>query len=479
MLSYLYYGYHTAITCLWILSIILVGVYFFKISPKKSQESFSGKDVITAIILTAIISIFYFSVGPEYPLQMVGDEVSITVKSIVLSQPGVDLFKPSDYYNLPAPFFAISGHFASLFGPIDVLNIRLIHTALGVIISILSFFLFRRIFPDFFRAILATLLISAQHSLFAISHLGILTNSAVLTYLISLLFLLTGLTKNSKGLSFIGGVVAGLGWYVYSPAKSIIVIWLLSLAIIAILCRINYLKKINLKTVIPATLIGFILAVCPFIIGAATTPQKGDTTWYYQQSQFLFHETSLRYSKKDSIFETVKSNAIDGLSTFNRNLQDRGYMYNHWEKNGFADPLTGIFSVDRRTVRSSDTAKTENRNCNYYNPLPAPSLHLHVYSQSRTELYQTSDYATAHNPTYYYRNTGNNNKSDFIFLKRKTAQNNSDAVSGNCNSSYYFSEHRYFQGVHTNGRNGKRTDRRYSSAHTQSTGTEMVYIQSK
>ena len=88
------------------------------------------------------------------------------------------------------------------------------------------------------------------------------------------------------------------------------------------------------------------MAVCPFIIGAATTPQEGDTTWYYHQEQILLFPEGRMNQQRVAGTETWQTgmvkNAIDALTAFNRNIQDKGYIYSHYGQHGFVDPFTGI-----------------------------------------------------------------------------------------------------------------------------------------
>ena len=343
MLLYLQYGYHHAITILWLLSLILVGIYFSKKDTSAWRHLFFIRhDFVIVALLTLIIGATYFSVSPMYPAQMVGDEVSITLKSSVLSESEVDLFKPSDYFNLPAPFFTLSGHLARLLGPIDVLHVRLVHTFFTIIVCLVGFFFFRLVF-DRFKAGIATILFAGGHSLFAIGHMAMLTNSAVLVCLISMVSLYIGLWRQSLLWSFIGGASAGIGWFVYSPAKAIIVVWLAALALLVVIFKCKLSEKIALTRIVFATLIGFAMAFTPFILGAIITPQEVDTTWSYFQQQFLFTRIGRQWNNNDSsVFGIVKDNALDALTVFNRPIQDKGYIYNYYGKHGFVDPMTGM-----------------------------------------------------------------------------------------------------------------------------------------
>ena len=97
-----------------------------------------------------------------------------------------------------------------------------------------------------------------------------------------------------------------------------------------------------------ATLIGFMLAVCPYLVGSVTKSLQNDNSnWGYQQAQFLFHSANrTRYHQGDSSdpwHKIILANAMNGLTAFNRPSSDRSGQYIDRGKYGFVDYLTGIF----------------------------------------------------------------------------------------------------------------------------------------
>ena len=351
MLLYLFYGYHSTIIILWILSMILVGIYFFKNQTEERDRSlFTRKDIVIAAILTTIVCAFYFSVDITHPQKSEIDESDTVAKSLVFSQPGFDIFRPSDFFWFSAPAFSIAGHLASSLGSVDIFNLRLIHVALTILCSFISYFLFRRIFPDRFSASAATLLLAGSHSLFANSHLGHLVNFAILAEVISLLFLLTGLQKRSLFYIFIGSIFAGFGWTVYGTAKIIIAGWLISLTIIAILSKFKVCEKIDFKRIAAATLIGFTMAILPFVIGHLVTLHDNPPTASdkIRNEIFLFsraREKQIFITDADTWQEAYTYNIINGLTAFNKvnkvNNQEK-YAWTHFKPVTFVDPLTGV-----------------------------------------------------------------------------------------------------------------------------------------
>ena len=346
MFLYIYDGYSVSVLLLWLFSMVFTGVHFLRFSPRGCGDScFTHRDFLIAAILALIIGVFYLSVDPAHPMQMIGDEIHITIQSLALSQPDVDMFKPTYYANLPAPFFAFLGYVANLFGPIDVINVRLAHTIFGIILCVIGYFFFQRVFSDQFKAVLSTLLLASSPSLFAISHISTWNNSAIFVYILSVLFLLIGLRKESQFYNFIGGVIAGFGWYVYSPAKSIIFVWIASLAIIALLRHFKLLKIDRFKHGIFAIIVGFSFAICPFIVGALTFSKSEGSNWGYLSQQFMFSHDGRSYNKDSDIwYESVFSNALNSLTVFNNSSYNKDAVYYlNQGKQRFVDPLSGVF----------------------------------------------------------------------------------------------------------------------------------------
>ena len=352
---YLQYGYSHIIAGIWLLSIILVALHFFKNgSHEQNQIPFNKKDFFVAFLLTAIVSTVYFSVLPDYPHTITRDELDTSIISSIFSQTGFDIFKPSDYHYLPAPVFSAAGYFAQLFGSVDILNVRLASVMLTILCIFFSYFLFRRIFSDTFLASAATILLSFSHLLFLFGHLSMLTNSAIFIQVVASLFLLIGLQRQSLFYIFISGVIAGFGWVVYSPAKIIIISSLVILAALALLQKFKLIgtntaekrKSIDFKGAVLVILIGFSMAIYPFMVGALTMSRESiaDIRDGYLLSQILLlpegRESQMKLINTDTEWDGIKHNIHMGLTAFYRDGSlDKG---DHFTLT-FIDSLTHIF----------------------------------------------------------------------------------------------------------------------------------------
>ena len=88
----------------------------------------------------------------------------------------------------------------------------------------MSYALFRLMLPRTWAAF-ATILVGASHSMFMLSRLAMRENTALLAVVLSFTLLLWGLQKKHELATFLGGVVAGLGFYVYFPGRVALPIW--------------------------------------------------------------------------------------------------------------------------------------------------------------------------------------------------------------------------------------------------------------
>lgn len=349
VILYLGYGYHHVIAGLWLFSLVLVAVYFFNNdSQRRSRTLFTRQDFVIALLLTGVAAIAYFSVGSDYPKAFLIDEIDTAIQSLLFSRSGFDLFQPSKFFFLPAPVFAAAGYVSELlFGFVDIVSTRLVHTALTVASIFLSYFLFRRVFSEKILAASATVVLAGSHSLFAVGHLNLLTNSAMLVQVAALLFLLIGLRERSLFYTFVGGAIAGLGWVVYSPAKIVILTWLVSLIAIALLQKINF----SPKRIILVTLVGFLMAICPFVVSGLNTPRTGIARpGSYMTRQILFfpggREVQKEITGSESEWSGIKLNIVNGLTAFNskgKRFDGSPFAVAHWDMYvKFVDSLTGV-----------------------------------------------------------------------------------------------------------------------------------------
>ena len=89
----------------------------------------------------------------------------------------------------------------------------------------------------------AAVMVGVNHSLWMLSRMALWDNSALLFVLIALAFLIQGLRMRSPLIAFIGGVAAGIGFYVYLPARVTVILWVWMLACLGLISR----RKIEVR----------------------------------------------------------------------------------------------------------------------------------------------------------------------------------------------------------------------------------------
>jgi hypothetical protein len=346
LVKYWLHGFDYVVLVFWLLSIILASLFFYLSDTQKDNHAvnffFDKKDIYIVVALILVFLPIYIGSGTHIPPQINTDEIAITIFARDLSSLGVDLFSLSTYFGFPTLVFAIFGYLASLFGEVNVFTMRIIHSLFGLAIISISYFFFRSVFEDRYKAILASIILGSQHALLAISKMGMRDNSALLLELFALLAFLTGFKRKSLFLTYLGGALSGLAYYIYAPGKIIILLWLAFLGVSFLFLQ----KSINPRAIflnIFVSLIGFIMVLAPQIV--STINQEDVHSLSYQKEQILLfqegRDLQMRWTSSENTFEGVKRNIFDGLTVFNRKLNDKGFIYPNYE-HGFVDPITGI-----------------------------------------------------------------------------------------------------------------------------------------
>ena len=105
---------------------------------------------------------------------------------------------------------------------------RLLHAVVGLLTIAACYVLFRQLLPRGW-AFLGALLVGVNHAMFMISRLAMRENTAVFVLVVALILLVWGLRQDQELAIFLGGFVAGLGFYVYYPARVVFPIWIVFL----------------------------------------------------------------------------------------------------------------------------------------------------------------------------------------------------------------------------------------------------------
>ena len=223
-----------------------------------------------------------------------------------------DLFGLSDYLGHPAFLFVVWGKLGELFGGVDLGTMRALHGAVSLLAVAASYFLFRQLMPRRW-AIVAVLLLGLSHSLFMIGRLAMRETSALLVEVVALALLLRGLRHRAPFPTFLGGAVAGLGYYVYQPARSIIVVWLLFLVVLLAFARERFPAR-RLAGSAAVALSAFALVAAPVVIAELKAP--ADQATLSRESLLVFDDA--RQLQRDWVFadgewEGVRTNIGYGL----------------------------------------------------------------------------------------------------------------------------------------------------------------------
>ncbi len=104
-----------------------------------------------------------------------------------------------------------------------------------------------------------------------ISRLAMRENTAVLAEVVALALLLWGLRNDHELATFLGGVVAGVGFYVYFPARITFPLWLLYLVGVAFLLRSRFPRRRLVELGAIATA-GLVLMAAPLTIAESRIP---------------------------------------------------------------------------------------------------------------------------------------------------------------------------------------------------------------
>jgi hypothetical protein len=343
LLIYRSNGYSRTMLWLWLLGLAGLSVFFW--SRNRALPRVTRRDFLAPLGLMAVFSPLYLLALYRWPVQVSGDEVAIVDVAEDYAQPqGVDPFGLSYYLSRPVLLFLAWGKLGELFGGFDLYHMRLLHAVFGLLTIAATYALLRQLLPRSW-AIFASAVLGSSHAFLMISRLAMRENTAVLVAVVGFALLLWGLRNEHALATFLGGVVAGLGFYVYFPARVTMPIWLAFLVLLGLTSRRTFpVRRLVLAGSI--ALAGFLLMATPITIaeskiqsvpGPSDSEPQRETLMIYadareKQRQWVFAPT---------VWEGYKKNVDWGLGTFNNKVADEGFIYRN-AGHGFVDPLTGI-----------------------------------------------------------------------------------------------------------------------------------------
>ena len=332
-------GYDRPMLLLWLASLVLLAAFFANRS--RTLPRIELLDVVLPGAVLAAISPLYVAALYRWPVQVNSDEVVVMgVSKQYANAIGIDPFGASTYLSRPTLLFIGWGKLGNLLGGIDLYHMRLLHALCGLLVVAASYALLRQVLPRRW-ALLATLIFGTSHSFFMVSRLAMRENTAVLCEVVAFALLLWGLRKNHELATFLGGFVAGLGFYVYFPSRIAFPLWILFLVGLALLYRSQYPRR-RLLALGSVAVAGAVLMAAPIMIAESQIPVSAiqpnkETLLIYKEAR----EVQRAWVRKPTEWEGYKHNVKAGLTTFNNKTEDHGWIYAN-RGHGFVDPLSGI-----------------------------------------------------------------------------------------------------------------------------------------
>jgi hypothetical protein len=331
-------GYGRGVVVLWLAALATLSTGFWAASERLPRVATADLLVTAGLVLG--FAPLYLARVYAWPVQVNSDEVSImTYAKIYASREGVDLFGVSDYLGHPAALLVLLGNLGELVGGVELQHMRLAHGALGLAVIAVSYALFRQLLPGCWAAFAASVL-GCSHSFLMISRMAMRENSAVLIEVAALALLLRGLRHGHPLSTFLGGIVAGLGFYVYYPARFTVVVWAAFLVGLALMTRdVVPLRRLGRLGAVAAA--GFVLAATPIVVAEQKAP-AGKVS-LQRHALLVFpeaRETQRAWVFASSESEGIRKNITWGLTAFNNTVVDHSWIYIN-PSHGFVDPFTG------------------------------------------------------------------------------------------------------------------------------------------
>jgi hypothetical protein len=340
LLVYVTQGYSHGMLWLWLAGLALAVVGFALRSRTLPRVAWA--DPLYALGAVALCAPLYLVALYRWPVQVSSDEVAImdTARQYA-TLPNVDPLGVSFYLTRPALLFVGWGKLGNLIGGIDLFHMRLLHALVGLLTVAACYALFRVLQLPRRWAFLAAILVGVNHAMFMISRLAMRENTSVLVLVVALTLLLWGLRESNELATFLGGIVAGLGFYVYYPSRVVFPIWIAFLIAIGLLYKSRFPAR-RLLTLGAITTAGFVLVATPIVYAESQIPAgvhsgQGDSLMIFDdarvQQQF--------WVNADGQLEAWWRNVKHGLGAFNSNTVDHSWIYPNWG-HGFLDPVMGV-----------------------------------------------------------------------------------------------------------------------------------------
>lgn len=340
LLIYASRGYSTAMLLVWLAALAALSIFLW--SRNRALPRIERADLLDPAVLALGLAPLYLVALYRWPVQVSSDEVAVigVSKTYALAH-GVDPFGVSTYLGRPTLLFIGWGNLGELLGGFDLYHMRLLHALVGLLTIAASYVLLRMLLPRWW-AIFATCVLGVSHAFLMISRLAMRENTAVLVEVVALALLLWGLRKNHSLATFWGGIFAGLGFYVYFPARATLPLWIAFLVVAAFLFRGSFPLR-RLAVLGSVAVAGFVLMAAPIVIAESKVPPtpsaqpQKDTLMIFE----LGRDKQQEWVRASSFASAYKTNVKWGLTAFNNEVVDQSFIYTNYG-HGFVDPLSGI-----------------------------------------------------------------------------------------------------------------------------------------
>jgi hypothetical protein len=344
LLLYWRSGYSRSMLVLWLAALVALSAVFW--SMNRALPRIARKDLLVSVGLVLALAPLYLVALYRWPVQVSSDEEQIiTAARNAAEAQGMDPLGLSTYLNRPALLLIGWGKLGELIGGYDLFHMRLLHALFGLLTIAAAYALFRQLLPRWW-AVFASCVLGVSHSFLVISRLAMRENTAVLAEVLALALLVWGLRRNHPLATFLGGVVAGFGFYVYYPARATLPIWIVFLAVLAVIGRRRFPTQ-RLGILGAIAIAGFGLVATPIMIAESHIPRSVGVPSDYdpQHSTYMIYpearERERQWVHAETVAEGFKTNIRWGLGAFNNTVTDNGNIYVN-PGHGFVDPLTGI-----------------------------------------------------------------------------------------------------------------------------------------
>jgi hypothetical protein len=338
VIVYGFAGWHGWIGWLWLASIVIISAHLFVTSGRLGRPAWP--DLVAPCALVAALSPLYLLRLEAWPVQVSSDEVAImSYAKQYAATPHVDLFGLSTYFGDPSAQLVVWGKLGNLFGGVTLEHMRLLHALAALLIVAAAYALFRQILPLGWSLFGAAVL-GLNHSLLMMSRMAMRDNLPALVETVAMALLLLGLRKQNRFVTFLGGAIAGLGFYVHFSGRMIFPLWAVFLAVLAV----AYRRELGLDRILrlgAVSLAAFALVATPYLIAYQKAPADQKQ---HQRESLLLTEDGRKVQQgwvfAHSEWGGYKRNVINGLTAFNMGRVDHAWIYQDYG-HGIVDPLSG------------------------------------------------------------------------------------------------------------------------------------------